>query len=163
LSLAISFYLLTGLFGAKLGTLESFLPPDLQNSASKVFGQTREELAWIENDLDRALARAKTENKRVFVDFTGYTCTNCRWMEANVFPDKAVEAEMSKYVLTRLYTDGEGEVYERQQQFQEKNFQTVALPFYVILEPDGKTVSTFPGLTRNTPEFVDFLRKAQKN
>ena len=29
LSLAISFYLLTGLFGAKLGELESFLPPDL--------------------------------------------------------------------------------------------------------------------------------------
>jgi thiol:disulfide interchange protein DsbD len=163
LSLAISFYLLTGLFGAKLGELESFLPPDLENSSSKVFGQSREELTWIENDLDRALARARTENKRVFIDFTGYTCTNCRWMEANVFVKKEVEAEMSKYVLARLYTDGEGEIYERQQQFQEKNFQTVALPFYAILEADGKTVSTFPGLTRDTPEFVDFLQKSQKN
>ena len=163
LSLAISFYLLTGLFGARLGELESFLPPDLENSSSKVFGKSKEELAWIENDLDRALAKAKTENKRVFVDFTGYTCTNCRWMEANVFPKREVEAEMSKFVLARLYTDGEGEIYERQQQYQEKNFQTVALPFYAILEPDGKTVSTFPGLTRNTPEFVDFLQKALKN
>jgi thiol:disulfide interchange protein len=163
LSLAISFYLLTGLFGAKLGELESFLPPDLENSSSKVFGKSRDELTWIDNDLDRALARAKTENKRVFIDFTGYTCTNCRWMEANVFVKREVEAEMSKYVLARLYTDGEGAVYERQQQFQEKNFRTVALPFYAILEPDGKTVSTFPGLTRNTPEFVDFLQKAQKN
>jgi thiol:disulfide interchange protein len=163
LSLAISFYLLTGLFGAKLGELESFLPPDLENSSAKVFGKSREELTWIENDLDKALAKAKTENKRVFVDFTGYTCTNCRWMEANVFPKKEVEAEMSKYVLARLYTDGEGAVFERQQQFQEKNFQTVALPFYVILDADGKTVSTFPGLTRNTPEFVGFLQNAQKN
>jgi thiol:disulfide interchange protein DsbD len=163
LSLAISFYLLTGLFGAKLGELESFLPPDLENSSSKVFGKTKEELAWIDNDLDKALAKAKTENKRVFIDFTGYTCTNCRWMEANVFVKKEVEAEMAKFVLTRLYTDGEGAVYERQQQYQEKNFETVALPFYAILEPDGKTVSTFGGLTRNTPEFVDFLQKAQKN
>ncbi|HEY8560012.1 MAG TPA: cytochrome c biogenesis protein CcdA [Pyrinomonadaceae bacterium] len=163
LSLAISFYLLTGLFGAKLGELESFLPPDLENSSSKVFGRSKDELSWIDNDLEKALARAKAENKRVFVDFTGYTCTNCRWMEANVFPKREVEAEMSKYVLARLYTDGEGEVYERQQLFQEKNFQTVALPFYAILEADGKSVATFPGLTRNTPEFVDFLQKAQKN
>ena len=74
-----------------------------------------------------------------------------------------VRTEMEKFVLVSLYTDGEGDVYERQQQFQEKNFQTVALPFYAILEADGKPVSTFPGLTRNAPEFIDFLQKAQKN
>jgi len=163
LSLAISFYLLTGLFGAKLGELESFLPPDLENSSTRVFGKSRDELIWIENDLDQALAKAKTENKRVFVDFTGYTCTNCRWMEANVFPKKEVEAEMSKYVLARLYTDDGSESNIRQQEFQEKTFLTVALPFYAILEGNGKTVSTFPGLTRNTPEFVDFLQKSNKN
>jgi thiol:disulfide interchange protein DsbD len=164
LSLAISFYLLTGLFGAKLGELESFLPPDLENSSSKVFGKTaKEELTWIDNDLDKALAKAKTENKRVFIDFTGYTCTNCRWMEANVFVKKEVEAEMSKFILARLYTDDGSANNEKQQQFQEKNFATVALPFYAILEADGKTVSTFPGLTRNTPEFVEFLQKSQKN
>lgn len=162
-SLAISFYLLTGLFGAKLGELESFLPPDLENSSSKVFGKSKDELTWIENNLEKALATAKTENKRVFIDFTGYTCTNCRWMEANVFVKKEVEAEMSKFVLARLYTDGDGEIYEKQQQYQETNFQTVALPYYAILEADGKTVSTFPGLTRNSAEFVDFLQKSNKN
>ncbi len=162
-SLAISFYLLTGLFGAKLGELESFLPPDLEGNSARMFGNSREELSWLKDDLDGALAQAKAENKRVFVDFTGYTCTNCRWMEANVFVKKNVEAEMSKFVLVKLFTDGEGEIYERQQQYQEKNFQTVALPFYAILEPDGKTVSTFPGLTRNVQQFVDFLKKAQNN
>jgi thiol:disulfide interchange protein DsbD len=84
-------------------------------------------------------------------------------MEANVFPKKEVEAEMSKFVLARLYTDGDGEIYERQQQFQEQTFKTVALPFYAILDGDGKIVSTFPGLTRNVPEFVDFLKKAEEN
>lgn len=162
-SLSMSFYLLTGLFGAKLGELESFLPPDLETNSFRASGNSKEELKWIDNDLEKALAQAKSENKRVFIDFTGYTCTNCRWMEANVFVKKEVEAEMSKFVLARLFTDGEGEIYEKQQKYQETNFQTVALPYYAILEADGKTVSTFPGLTRNAAEFVDFLQKANKN
>lgn len=162
-SLAISFFLLTGLFGAKLGEIESFLPPDLEGSSSKVFGKSKEELVWIENDLPKALAQAKAENKRVFIDFTGYTCTNCRWMEANVFPKKEVSAEMSKYVLARLYTDDGSENNTKQQEYQETNFRTVALPYYAILDASGKTVSTFPGLTRNVPEFVDFLAKSQNN
>ena len=161
-SLAISFYLLTGLFGAKLGELESFLPPETENSRG--FNSSKaDEPAWINNDFEGALKQAKAENKMVFVDFTGYTCTNCRWMEANMFVRREVETELNKFVLARLYTDGSGEVYERQQQFQEQTFQTVALPFYAIFDADGKALTTFPGLTRNTQEFVDFLRKTQKN
>jgi thiol:disulfide interchange protein len=163
LSLAISFYLITGLFGARLGELESFLPPDLEGNTSRVLGKSKDELAWIKNDYEKALATARAENKRVFVDFTGYTCTNCRWMEANVFVKREVESELSKFVLTKLFTDGHGEIYERQQQFQEQTFKTVALPFYAVIEPNGQVISTFPGLTRNVPEFVDFLRKAQEN
>lgn len=162
-SLAVSFYLLTGLFGAKLGEIESFLPPDLGTSSERFLGRGTDEPKWILNDLDAGLARAKAENKKVFVDFTGYTCTNCRWMEANIFPKKEVEDELNKFVLVRLYTDGEGEIYEKQQKLEQDRFGTVALPFYAILETDGTTVSSFPGLTRNTVEFVDFLRKSQEN
>ena len=160
ISLALSFYLLTGLFGAKLGEIESFLPPDLNNSSARFMGRGEPELKWIENDYQAALTKAKAENKFVFIDYTGYTCTNCRWMEANVFTKKEVEAEMSKFVLARLYTDGGGEVYERQQKMEQDAYGTVALPFYAIVDGGGKTVATFPGLTRNVPEFVEFLRKA---
>ena len=160
-ALAVSFYLLTGLFGAKMGELESFLPPDLNNSTSRFFGKGEAELKWIENDYPAALAKAKAENKRVFIDFTGYTCTNCRWMEGNIFPKKEVEAELSKFVLARLYTDGDGEVFERQQQMEQDLLGTVALPVYAVVTPDGKVISSFPGLTRNVQEFVDFLKKAQ--
>ncbi len=128
-----------------------------------MFGKSDDEPKWIENDYQAALAKAKAENKRVFIDFTGYTCTNCRWMEANVFTKKEVEAELNKFVLARLYTDGEGEVYERQQQMEQDLFGTVALPFYAIVDGDGKIIATFAGLTRNVPEFVDFLKKTQKN
>ena len=163
LSLAISFYLITGLFGAKLGELEAFLPPDLDGTSSRVFGSAKDKLDWIKNDYEAALAKARTENKRVFVDFTGYTCTNCRWMEANIFPKPEVEAELQKFVLSSLYTDGEGEIYEKQQRMEQEMFGTVALPFYAVVDASGKTIATFPGLTRNSQEFVDFLKKAQEN
>lgn len=162
LSLAISFYLLTGLFGAKLGELEAFLPPELEVSAANRLGSQAGEDRWIINNYEAALEKAKAENKRVFVDFTGYTCTNCRWMEANIFPKSAVGAEMNKFVLARLYTDGEGEIYEKQQRMEEERFGTVALPFYAIVDANGQTVATFPGLTRSETEFIDFLKSGQK-
>ncbi len=160
-SLAISFYLLTGLFGAKLGELEAFLPPDLTGKSARLSGRGPDQLQWMKNDYARALAKGKAENKRMFVDFTGYTCTNCRWMEANIFPKPEVEAELKKFVLASLYTDGEGEPYESQQRLEQEKFGTVALPFYAILDGDGNTIATFPGLTRNVQEFVDFLKSGQ--
>jgi thiol:disulfide interchange protein len=154
-------YLTTGVLGRKLGELESFLPPKNAKSMFNVLGNPDEELPWITNDFQAALAKAKAENRKVFVDFTGYTCTNCRWMEANMFVVPEVRVEMEKFVLVSLYTDGEGEVYERQQQFQQDTFQTVALPFYAVFDADGKPVAAFPGLTRSLEEFVGFLKAAQ--
>lgn len=161
-SLAISFYLITGLFGAKLGELEAFLPPDLSNSSARLFGR-EEKLEWMKNNYEGALAKAKAENKNVFIDFTGYTCTNCRWMEANIFVKPEVEAELEKFVLVSLYTDGEGEIYEKQQKMEQDRYGTVALPFYAVVNSDGQTVETFPGLTRDAAKFVDFLKKSLKN
>lgn len=156
-------YLTSGVLGRKLGELESFLPPKNRESRFNILGNKEAELHWIHNDYQAALTQSKAEKKHVFIDFTGYTCTNCRWMEANMFPLPEVRAEMEKFVLVGLYTDGDGEIYEKQQQFQEKTFQTVALPFYAIVNADGTPLATFPGLTRNPQEFIDFLQKANKN
>ncbi|MFV0388668.1 MAG: protein-disulfide reductase DsbD family protein [Pyrinomonadaceae bacterium] len=158
---AFGIYLALGLFGMRLGELESFLPPKNPDSKLNILGDKKTELVWIKNDLPKALELAKRENKRVFIDFTGYTCTNCRWMEANMFPREDVKAEMKDFVLVSLYTDGDGEVYARQQQYQEETFETVALPFYAVLNSDGTPYSTFPGLTRSSVEFIDFLYKSK--
>lgn len=160
---SVCIYLTTGVLGRKLGELESFLPPKNSASAFNVLGNRDEELHWITNDYDEALRRARSENKLVFIDFTGYTCTNCRWMEANMFTVTEVKAEMERFVLVSLYTDGEGEIYERQQEMEQRMFGTVALPFYGIVDSDGNIKATFPGLTRDPVEFVDFLRKVHKN
>ena len=80
-------------------------------------------------------------------------------MEANIFPQKEVEEELKKFVRVRLYTDGDGEIYVRQQKMEQDLFGTVALPFYAVVNADGTPASTFPGLTRKQAEFVGFLRK----
>ena len=95
----------------------------------------------------------------MFIDFTGYTCTNCRWMEANIFTRPDVKAALGQFVLSRLFTDGDGDMYERQQAFQESQFKTVALPLYAIVDADGHTVTSLPGLTRDPATFVAFLEK----
>lgn len=164
--LSLGFYLLTGLFGKTLGELESFLPPRTENmtTGSSVVGNgssTKTE-EWITNDYNAALAKAKAENKAVFIDFTGYTCTNCRWMEANMFPKPKVAAELDKFVRVRLYTDGEGEPYEGFQKMQEEKFSTVALPLYAVVDAGGNTLATFPGLTRDENTFVKFLQTGQE-
>jgi hypothetical protein len=84
-------------------------------------------------------------------------------MEANVFPKKDVEEELRKFVLVRLYTDGEDQIYATQQQMEQDMLGTVALPYYAVVSADGVLLTSFPGLTRNVGEFVDFLRKAQEN
>lgn len=161
--LSVSIWLGTGLFGRSLGEIESFLPPpsDIGQGSSagtsSASGQPAE-MSWILNDYPAAVAAAKQQNKPIFIDFTGYTCTNCRWMEANMFSRPEVRRELDRFVRVRLYTDGSGPVYEQQQAMEQQRFNTVALPFYTVLTPAGATVSTFPGLTRDPEEFLKFLR-----
>lgn len=161
LSLTLGIWMATGLLGRRLGELEAFLPPAIGAQAEgPAPGGLAAELPWITNDYDGALGEARREAKAVFVDFTGYTCTNCRWMEANMFPRTAVRRELDRFVRVRLYTDGEGEPYVSQQRLQQERFGTVALPLYAILRPDGTVVATFAGLTRDEAEFLRFLQSS---
>jgi thiol:disulfide interchange protein DsbD len=159
--LATTIWLVPGLFGRQLGELESFLPPETSMSSSTpsegLRSNSEAEMHWMINDFDGALAKAKRENMPVFIDFTGYTCTNCRWMEANMFSRPEISQELSKFVCVRLYTDGDGEIYQHHQKLQQEKFGTVALPYYAILRSDGSVSDTFPGLTRSSSEFLSFL------
>ena len=159
IALLVALWLGTGIGGKPIRALEAFLPPSTLRAnvaSAAVAGES-----WILNDYDRAVDAARTSGKFVFIDFTGYTCTNCRWMEANIFNRPDVSAELNRFVLARLYTDGEGAVYERQQAFQEKAFGTVALPLYAIVDGEGKIRATFSGLTRDPAEFISFLQRGQ--
>jgi thiol:disulfide interchange protein DsbD len=164
LFLSGSVWLGTGLFGHPLGEIEAYLPPPASTQpagASNKAGaaDASAPLSWILNDYSTAIGQAKQQNKPLFIDFTGYTCTNCRWMEANMFTQPAIKTGLEQFVRARLYTDGAGPVYANQQKMENDRFGTVALPLYAIVSPDEKTIATFPGLTRNPQQFLDFLNK----
>jgi thiol:disulfide interchange protein DsbD len=159
IALLLTLWLALGVSGRPLTQIEAFLPPASPTPSLGSFNGSMPE--WVLNDYDAALKTARVSGKLVFVDFTGYTCTNCRWMEANVFNRPDVSAELRQFVLARLYTDGDGPIYERQQAFQERQFGTVALPLYAVVDSEGKVRATFTGLTRNPAEFIAFLRRAR--
>jgi thiol:disulfide interchange protein len=161
LFLTFSISLLPGLFGASLGNVEAFIP--VQAKGVAVLGGAGESAApvWMKNQYKEALAKARAENKLVFINFTGYACTNCHWMKANMFPRPEITGLLKDFVLVDLYTDGTDAPSEQNQQLEEKRFGTVAIPFYAILDPDERTIATFPGLTRKAAEFVTFLKSRE--
>jgi thiol:disulfide interchange protein DsbD len=159
--LAIAFYLFTGLQGMSLGELEAFLPPissaPAQGSAR---GGSGGELEWG-RDYDTAIAEARKTGRPLFIDFTGYACTNCRWMEKNIFVVPQVRAALGRFERVQLYTDGQGAEYDRNRDLQETRFKTVALPLYVIVDPTSeREIARVEGLTRDAAEFTRFLERS---
>ena len=159
--LTFGLYLTSGLFGQKIhGLIYSYLPPIVESESGAVRtngASIAEEFNWYRN-LDEGLAKARATGKSVFIDFTGYTCTNCRWMEANTFTKTEVKHRFGEMILVQLYTDG-GPNHRENQQYEIDRFGTAALPFYVILSPDDDIITTFPGMTRSLDDFLDFLDK----
>jgi thiol:disulfide interchange protein DsbD len=171
---AITLYLMTGLFGGKsLGSLEAFLPspdyeliigsedsqPDTTKIPEKKTDVIQEE-KWFAKYSD-ALAEAKRLNKPIFIDFTGVFCTNCRWMETNIFPKPAVHQLMSDIVRVRLYTDRKSEDDMWNKNMMKTRFNSIELPLYAIVSPDDKILET-KSFTKNQNEFVEFLKKGTK-
>ncbi len=160
LTLWLAVVLGRGITGARVGELESFLPP---REGRVVAGVTAVdgEPSWLVNDYQAARTLAQDEGRPILIDFTGYTCTNCRWMEANMFPREAIVEELEHFVRVRLYTDGVGEPYLSQQRFELETFQTVALPLYAVVDAAGQIYGQFLGMTRDQNEFASFLRMSR--
>jgi thiol:disulfide interchange protein DsbD len=157
--LVFAMSLVPGMFGGRLGDLDAFVPPPAEGAAAREGGPR---LAWMKNEYRAALERARREAKLLFVNFTGYACTNCHWMKSNLFPRPEIAAALGEFVLVELYTDGTDEASRQNQELQLSRFSTVAIPFYVIMDPDEKVIATFPGLTRDAREFLAFLSSGPK-
>ena len=155
-SIAGAGYLLFAINGASIGELEAFLPPSPYPSSSGALVASNEKLSWLAT-YDAAEKQAKAENKPVFIDFTGVYCTNCRWMEKNMFPKDAIESRLGKFVRTKLFTDRPSDSDKANQEMMIKLTGAVTLPAYVIVLPDGKNV--VQAFTRDQDKFQAFLDK----
>ena len=182
--LSIGIYLYTGLNGRPMGQLDAFLPPNdtegqmqmatfipqspgggQSGQGSQVGGQQQQQqqmqvqaARWLDS-YPAALAEAKKTGKNIFIDFTGYTCTNCRAMEATVFARQDVKQMFGNFILARLYTDNGTPLNDSNRTMEESRFNTIALPYYVIVSPDDKPLGSFPGFTRDAESFKTFLKE----
>ncbi|MGD0435059.1 MAG: cytochrome c biogenesis protein CcdA [Bryobacteraceae bacterium] len=159
--LIFSISLLPGLFGATLGNLEAVIPVQAKNVALGPRGADAP--VWLKDQYREALAKARQENKLVFVNFTGNACTNCHWMKANMFPRPEIAPLLKDFVLVDLYTDGTDAASEENAKMEERRFNTVSIPFYAILDPDEKVIATFPEATRDAQKFAAFLKSGADN
>lgn len=175
LVLGFTIYMIPGLWGAPLKGISAWLPPqttqefDLYSNRSsarttstETAGKKYAGLFHAPHGLDafydyeEGLAYAKSVNKPVLIDFTGWSCTNCRKMEATVWADRDVLQKLKEdYVLISLYVDDKTELAEDEKfiskfsgkkiktigqkwsDFQASRFGTNSQPYYVITNRNG--------------------------
>ncbi len=154
--LMLAFSLLPGMFGAPLGELDAYVPAAQGPGIAGLGRQAGPE--WMENSYRAALDRGREENKLILVNFTGYACTNCHWMKANMFPRPEIAEALGDFVRVELYTDGLDDTSKQFQAMEEERFQTVSQPFYVIMDANENVVAKFAGSTRDAAEYLTFLK-----
>jgi thiol:disulfide interchange protein DsbD len=153
--LIFAFSLLPGMFGAPLGELDAYVPVATGGLGGNT--TTAGGLQWMKNDYQAALDRGRQENKLVLVTFTGYACTNCHWMKANMFPRPEIAEIAKDLILVELYTDGSDAASEENAKLEDTKFASVSTPFYALLDADANVLAT-AGYTRSTQEFLAFLK-----
>ena len=79
-----------------------------------------------------SLARARTENKFLVLDFQATWCVPCKRMETETFSDPLVAALLERVVFVKVDTDKHPDVA--------RHFGVVGLPDIRFLKPDGTEV-----------------------
>jgi thiol:disulfide interchange protein len=177
----IGIYLIPGVTNTEAANLKiiSGVPPPLCYSIYKEPVNCAKKYEPI-RDLNLAFAKAKTENKPILIDFTGWNCANCRRMEEKVWKDKTVDSLMRNlFIVVSLYVDErtklpltEQTIYkttdgteksiitigDKWATFQTVNFGAVSQPQYAIISADTIALTKTKYYTPSAKEFIDWLK-----
>jgi thiol:disulfide interchange protein len=209
-SFSFVLYILPGMWGAPLEKLSGLLPPtnkeigvriapyyagSMGNSITTEAADCPPQRKFAEKlaehapegyclyyDLDEAISAAKAQNKPLFIDFTGYTCANCREMERKVWPQPEIrELLKNNFVMVSLYVDEttpleqtiklpNGKklrtVGDKWQNLQIEKYKQLAQPYYVIAHPSDTSLQPLVpgrGYTPDVNEYKAFLEAGLQN
>lgn len=109
---------------------------------------TAQGVQW-ESDINRAVKTAKDQNRLIFIHFYGSSCPPCKAMDANVFPDARVVAEMNRnFVSVRADI--------AQNVSLAKRLDITAVPTDIVLDSNGQLLyKRQGGIAAN--QFLEFL------
>lgn len=165
--LAFAVYLAPGLMQKpkwNLNLLSGFAPPQFY-SIYKAESENCPLALDCYKDFDEGMAYAKSVNKPVLLDFTGWACVNCRKMEENVWSDPNIYNTLKNdYVLISLYVDDNENKLPVDKQFdyvkpsgkikkirtygekwatlQTVNFKNASQPYYVLMSPELEVLNS---------------------
>ncbi len=204
IAFAFSLYLVPGLFGAPLKLIGGFPPPsyytegwtinnklsvDSQQSSvgrGQSPADNHQRIGCPLNlncfhDYEEAVAASKQENKPIMIDFTGFSCVNCRKMEENVWSDPAILNIINNdYILVSLYVDDKMELPESQQIISKVNgskiesfgdkwsdmettlYKSNTQPLYVLVNTNGDILAPQRGYTPDIELYKQFLEDGVK-
>jgi len=179
IALTFTAYLVPGLFGAPLRLISGFPPPEFYKEwvteKDNSGGECPHNLNCY-HDYEAGMAYAKSIGKPVMVDFTGWSCVNCRKMEDNVWSQPKILKKLSDdYVLISLYVDDKTLLPEKEQyiskftnkkikttgskwsDLQSRIFNVNSQPYYVLLDNNGKLLAKPTGYTPDADQYAKFL------
>jgi thiol:disulfide interchange protein DsbD len=173
--LSFTIYMIPGLWGAPLKLINAFPPPMEYSESPLGFGGSGNSTSTavlpdgaklgphqivVFDDYEKGMAYAKTVNKPVMLDFTGYACVNCRKMENNVWSDERVLSILKNdVVLISLYVDDKRDLPKNEQfiskttgseietigdkwaDFMISKYKTNTQPLYVLTDLNGNSLN----------------------
>lgn len=194
--LSFTVYMIPGMWGAPLKALSAWLPPSPTQDFNlhqasfgsaaakpdhgivKKYGDMFHAPHGLDAfyDYEQALEYSKQVNKPVLLDFTGWSCVNCRKMEESVWPDPQVLKRLKEdYILVSLYVDDRTKLDESEEyvssfsgkkintvgrkwsDFQQSRFGVNAQPYYVIIDSEGNQLVPAQAYNEDIKNYVDFL------
>jgi thiol:disulfide interchange protein len=193
--LTFTIYMIPGLWGAPLKLINAFPPPMEYSESPLGFGSSGTSSSTailpdgaklgphqivVFDDYIKGLAYAKTVNKPIMLDFTGFACVNCRKMENNVWSDERVLSILKNdIVLISLYVDDKRDLPKNEQfiskttgseietigdkwtDFMITTYKTNTQPLYVLTDLNGNSLNeTTPTISYTTVEEYESWLKA---
>jgi thiol:disulfide interchange protein DsbD len=178
---AITIYLIPGLTNSRAAELKliSGFPPPRTYSLYKIEKGKIGIFEPMHNDYQGAVALARSQNKPILIDFTGWACVNCRRMEEKVWPDAVVDSLMrNEFIVVSLYVDEKKKLPSAEQTveklsngteksvvsvgdkwstFQIENFGATSQPQYAIISPEQTALTKTKFYTPDAKEFIRWL------
>ena len=176
ITLTFTLYLIPGIWGAPLKIISGFPPPDFYKEWTTGKSESCPHDLNCFHDYDEGLAYARQQGKPVMIDFTGWSCVNCRKMEDNVWSDPSVLKKLREdFVLVSLYVDDKTPLPESEQRISSFNnkklitsgnkwsemqaiqYKTNSQPYYVLLDSREKLLAVPRGYTPSISEYLKYL------